>query len=84
MHLRITFVSAEQQESLTKSLLGINSKEITVADTTLAGKFATIFTVEPSLFREINSLVKDAKGDEYKDVTIEIVDAVEGALAMLA
>lgn len=66
MHLKITFSSQDQQETLTKLFLSINEKEITVAKTSSeGGRIVSFLTIDPSLFREINTLVKDSGTDEY-------------------
>lgn len=66
MHLKITFSSQDQQETLTKLFLSINEKEITVAKTSSeGGRIVSFLTIDPSLFREINTLVKDSGTNEY-------------------
>jgi hypothetical protein len=77
MHLKVTFASAKQQAALTLSLLSLNEKDVTVSKAvTEGGVFHTFYTIDPSLFREINTLVKGDGQEEYKEVTIEIVDSI--------
>ena len=77
MHLKVTFASAKQQAALTLSLLSLNEKEVSVSKAVSEGDvYQTFYTIDPSLFREINTLVKVDGQDDYKEVTIEIVDAV--------
>lgn len=76
MHLKVTFESVGQQDGLTKSLLGLNDKEISVSKVCNEnGKFASYFTIEPSLFRQINNLVKGDEQEQYGGVSIEIVES---------
>ena len=77
MLLKITFASSEQQITLTKNLMSLNEKEISVG-TVLSenGNYISHFSIEPSLFRDINNIVKGEQQEVYKDVTIEIVESV--------
>lgn len=76
MSLKLTCQSADQQESLTKELLSLSEKEISVSKTAHEnGKFTSFLTIEPSLFRQINSLVKEDKQARFEGVAIEIVEA---------
>jgi type IV secretory pathway VirB10-like protein len=40
------------------------------------GVYQTFYSIDPSLFREINTLVKGEGQNDFEEVTIEIVDAV--------
>lgn len=77
MLLKITFATLEQQITLTKNLMSLNEKEISVG-TVLSenGNYISHFSIEPSLFRDINNIVKGEQQEVYKDVTIEIVESV--------
>ena len=77
MLLKITFATSEQQITLTKNLMSLNEKEISVG-TVLSenGNYISHFSIEPSLFRDINNIVKGEQQEVYKDVTIEIVESV--------